>query len=171
MERAREISADASIFAAIPEIVKHQYVLIRAADKQITGIVTGTDLSEQFQQLAEPFLLLGEIENQIRRLIGNRFTVAELAAARDPTDIGRSVVSVADLSLAECIRLLENEAQWRKLTLRIDRGEFVKEAHRIRNLRNDIMHFDPDPMTSDELRLLRTFAEFLAGLSDFSMLP
>ena len=47
-----------SLFAAIPEIVKSQYVLVRdPKDKRITGIITGADLSIQFQQLAEPFYL------------------------------------------------------------------------------------------------------------------
>jgi CBS domain-containing protein len=167
MGRHHEIGADDSLFAAIPEIVEYQYVLVRAADKQITGIVTAADLSVQFRQLAEPFLLLGEIENQIRRLIEHRFTEEELAAGKDPGDTERTIASVADLSLGECVRLLENEERWQKLGLRIDRGEFVKEAHRIRTIRNDVMHFEPDPMSVDELSLLRRFAEFLSTLSEF----
>jgi len=42
--------------------VTHEYVLIRAADRRICGIVTTSDLGLQFLQLGEPFLLLGEIE-------------------------------------------------------------------------------------------------------------
>jgi CBS domain-containing protein len=171
MGRPIEISADTSLFAAIPQIIGHQYVLVRAADKQISGIVTSADLSEQFQRLAEPFLLLGEIENQIRRLVENRFTEEELGAGKDPADLDRTITSVADLSLGECIRLLENEERWRKLGLRIDRTEFIKEAHRVRNIRNDVMHFDPDPMSAEELFLLRRFAQFLSSLAEFFVLP
>jgi CBS domain-containing protein len=172
MEQHREIASDASIFAAIPEIVLNQYVLVRdPKDKRITGIITGSDLSLQFQQLAEPFLLLGEIEHQIRRLIENRFTEAELGGAKDPTDTERAIGSVADLSFGECIRLVENEDRWTKLGLKIDRVEFVKEAHRIRVIRNDVMHFDPDPMTDDELLALRRFANFVGDLSKFSAPP
>ena len=75
-----EVSADESVFSVIPIIVENQYVLVRdPKDRRITGIVSATDLSLQFQQLAEPFLLLGEIEHHIRRLIENKFTQAELA--------------------------------------------------------------------------------------------
>jgi predicted transcriptional regulator len=155
-----DVSSDESIFSVIPTIVANQYVLVRdPKDRKITGIVTPADLS--FQQLAEPFLLLGEIEHLIRRLIENKFTQAELSTARDPNDQDRGIDSVADLTLGECIRLLENQDSWTKLMLPIDRVEFIKEAHRVRN---DVMHFDPDPMPQADLGVLRSFASFLEKL-------
>lgn len=86
MDSHQEIRAELSLFQAIPVIVQHQYVLVRGGDSRITGIVTATDLSLQFQQLAEPFLLLSEIENHVRRLLGDNFTPEELAVVRDPND-------------------------------------------------------------------------------------
>src|SRR5262245_17329689 len=53
MDRHHEIRSDMSLFQANPRIVQYQYVLIRGSDKRITGIVTATDLSLRFQQLAE----------------------------------------------------------------------------------------------------------------------
>ena len=35
-------------------------------------------MSLRFQQLAEPFLLLGEIENHIRRLIDGKFSLEDV---------------------------------------------------------------------------------------------
>lgn len=92
MEPWREITVDASLFAAIPAIVEHQYVLVRAPDRRIGGIVKTTDLSLQFRQLAEPFLLLGEIENHIRRLIDGKYTLDEVRSAMhfDPDGIPES---------------------------------------------------------------------------------
>jgi hypothetical protein len=55
-------------------IAQHQYVLVQAPGRTITGIVTSTDLSLQFQQLTEPLLLLDEIEQHIRMLIVGKFT-------------------------------------------------------------------------------------------------
>jgi hypothetical protein len=43
--------------------------LVQAPDRTICGIVTAADFSEQFRILAEPFVLIGEIENNIRKLI------------------------------------------------------------------------------------------------------
>lgn len=50
------------------------------------------------------------------------------------------------------------------MTHRVDRAEFVKEAHGVRDIRNDVMHFDPDPMPEMDLNTLRGFAAFLESL-------
>jgi hypothetical protein len=63
MDPHHEISVNAPLFEAIHSIVEHDCVLVRAVNKKICGIVTTTDLSMQFAQLGEPFLLLGQIEN------------------------------------------------------------------------------------------------------------
>ncbi len=164
MDPLQEIRADSSLFQAIPIIVQHQYVLIRGSDNRITGIVTASDLSLQFQQLAEPFILLGEIENHIRRIIGDRFSIDELANASDPGDAERKVESVADLTFGEYIRLLEHPDRWARLNLSIDRATFCKRLDRVRSIRNDVMHFDPDGIPPEDLERLRDFARFLQRL-------
>jgi hypothetical protein len=159
-----EIPSDTSLFQAIPTIVQHQYVLVRGPDKRITGIVTGTDLSEQFQLLTEPFLLLGEIENYVRDFIAAKFSVEDLRLARDPSDQQRNVDSVADLSFGEYLRLLENPDRWEKLGLRIDRPTFCVSLDRVRRIRNDVMHFDPDGIPPGDVDHLRHFSRFLRQL-------
>ena len=62
MEPAQEIGIEESLFSAIAIIAANDYVLVRALDKKISGIITASDFNVQFQQLAEPFLLVGEIE-------------------------------------------------------------------------------------------------------------
>jgi hypothetical protein len=84
MEAHQEVAADLSLFQAIPVIVKFGYVLVRSVDNRSNGIVTATDLSVQFLRLAEPFLLLSEIEQHVRRLTGGHFTKSELQEACDP---------------------------------------------------------------------------------------
>ena len=85
------------------------YALVRSVvDNKIVGIITTSDLSLQFQQLSEPFLLLGEIENHIRRIIDGRFTKEQLEAAKDGTDSERAVKSASDLTFGEYKRPLES---------------------------------------------------------------
>ncbi|HEX8507157.1 MAG TPA: CBS domain-containing protein [Hymenobacter sp.] len=161
MEPHQEIRASDSIFAAITVVNQHDYVLVRGDDRKITGIITAADLNNQFQKLAEPFLLLGEIENQIRRLIDNRFTAAELEYAKNPADTEREISSVADLTFGEYVKLLENPEKWNKLQLLIDRERFIEKLEQVRRIRNDVMHFDPDPVPQKQQKLLRDFAQFL----------
>jgi hypothetical protein len=170
MEQHQEISAEVSLFAAIDIIIQHEYVLIRDSSKKISGIVTTSDLSLQFLQLGEPFLLLGEIENQIRRLIHGKFSKDELADARDPSDSTRQISSEADLTFGEYIRLLENPSRWSSLKIKIDRGVFVDRLNKVRQIRNDVMHFDPDGIAESDLKILRDFVGFLQNLSKLGVI-
>lgn len=165
MDLHREIRSDASLFEAIPVIVEHQYVLVRDGQNKISGMVTTSDLSEQFRQLSESFLLIGEIENHIRSLIDGKFTVEELAANRDPSDEGREVERVDDLSVGEYKRLLENPEHWDKLSLKVvARKYFVEQLENIRDVRNRVMHFEPDGIEEGELEILRRFTNLLRKL-------
>jgi predicted transcriptional regulator len=161
MDQSFEISSDASLFIAISLIVQNECVLIRDSTKRITGIVTASDISVQFHQLAEPFLLLSEIENHVRSLIASKFDKADLQEAKDPGDQNRTINDVNDLTFGEYVRLLQNEAKWDKLGTKMDGKVFVKGLDKMREIRNDVMHFDPDGIGGDELKSLRDFAQFL----------
>lgn len=141
-------------------------MLVRAQDKKISGIITASDFNIQFRKLAEPFLLVGEIENGVRQILHGKFTKAELNAAKAPGDDEREIEGVADLTFGEYIRLVESEKRWKKLKLAIDRVEFVKRLDCIREIRNDVMHFDPDGLEDADLEKLREFAQFLKRLRD-----
>lgn len=164
MDPAFEIKASASLFEAIRLIVEHDCVLVRSGDNKITGIVTTADLSEQFAKLGEPFLLLGQTENHIRYLIAGKFTKKELKEARDPADADREIDDVSDLTLGECLRLLQEPKRWDKIGIKVDRERFVSELDAVRLIRNDVMHFDPDGVGDEALATLRRFAAFLQRL-------
>lgn len=109
-------------------------------------------------------MLLSEIENLIRNMIGNRFTKEELASARDPNDEGRMIEDVSDMAFGEYIRLLQKPDRWGQLLLAVDREIFCENLDRVRQIRNDVTHFDPDGITDRELFELRDFANFLKQL-------
>lgn len=71
---------------------------------------------------------------------------------------------MADLSFGEYVRLLENDAQWQKIRLPIDRGVFCNLLDKVREIRNDVMHFDPDGVPPEDLERLRYFANLLQRL-------
>ena len=161
----KEISSDTYIFTAVEAIATDQYVLIRNSENVISGIVTTSDISLQFRQLGEPFLLLGEIENYIRRMISNKFNKEELIAVCDPSDSGRNVESVSDLTFGGYHRLLENPNNWNKLSISIDREVFIKNLEEIRLIRNDVMHFDPDGIADEDLSKLRIFVNLMQTIA------
>ncbi len=166
MEPAHVVSIDDSLFSVIAKIAERNCVLVQANDKTICGIVTASDFNDQFRRLAEPFLIVGEIEKGIRQILHGKFTSRELEAAKAPGEDGRAIEGVADLTFGEYIRLIEPEKRWKKLNLEVDRVEFIEKLSKIRDVRNDVMHFDPDGLEPSDMDLLREFAQFLKRLRD-----
>ncbi|KQY88073.1 MULTISPECIES: HPP family protein [unclassified Brevundimonas] len=164
MEKAYEVRHSDSMFDVIQTIVARDCVLVRSEENRISGIITASDLSVQFRQLSEPFLLLSEIENLLRIMIDRRFDVEELRGCVDEEDAERQVIGVADLTFGEYIRLLENPERWAKFGIAIDRTIFCKGLDDVRRIRNDVMHFDPDGVPPSDLERLRDYTRFLSRL-------
>lgn len=167
MQPHKELSYDTYIFSAIEFVISNEYALIRGSDNVICGIVTTTDLSQQFRELGEPYLLLGEIEKYIRKMLLNKYTLKDLQAACNPSDKDRAIHKVSDLSLGEYIRLIENPDQWEKLSLNIDREVFIGKLEEIRQIRNDVMHFDADNIAERDVKKLREFVRLLQNLARY----
>lgn len=81
---------------------------MRQIDGIYSGIVTTADLSNQFAVLANPFLLAGEIERRLRRIVDRCFGVGDLQGIKDADDVFRTIESAADLTLGEFQRLLQD---------------------------------------------------------------
>lgn len=152
------------LLARIPMIVEAGFVFVQASDKQICGIVTTADLSLEFAALAKPFFLLAEVERRLRRLIDRKFNSEEIAAVVDPADTERSAASASDLTLGEAARLLENPGNWKRLGWRLDGSIFIKQLHDVRKIRNEVMHFSPDPLDEDQIRRIELFLRSLRKL-------
>ena len=156
-------SADKPLLEAISAIAEHGYVLVRGGSNTITGIVTATDLSLQFMQLAGPFLFVGEIEGHLRHLIHGKFTLQKMQEASTPEE-SPSIKGSSDLTLGAYCRLLENLENWKLLNLKIDRIEFAAHLDEVRQIRNDIMHFNPDGLSPEETKKLKDFARFFENV-------
>lgn len=161
MEEPHEVATSASLTDATREIWKHDYILVRGKDRKITGIVTAADLALQFEELALPFLLIGEIEQHLRNLVRGKFTVEEFAqAARGEKEIRGPI----DLTFGDYCRLLGHEESWKKLDVNIDRKEFIKHLEEVRIIRNDVMHFSPDGIEPEHVEQLDQLVSFLRDL-------
>ena len=167
MDEAHEISASASLFAGIKIILEHGYVLIRSNDKKITGIVTSTDITHQFEETSTPFLLLAEIENNLRSLIDAKLKKEDIIKACGEEYIPKEFSSISQLSFGNYVRILENDENWKKLSIHLDRATFCAELSEVNEIRNDVMHFDPDPLTEKNLSTLRNVAKMLDLLRSF----
>jgi CBS domain-containing protein len=163
MVPAEEVLINTPLIEAIGRIARQGYVLVRNDDKRVVGILTSWDLNEILMRLSGEFLALGEIEGYLRRLLHGKFTAAELQAVS--TEEGVTITGPHELSLGEIQRLIETPQNWAKLGLAVDRAEFVKHLDRVRNIRNDVMHFDPEGIVSADLSHLEKFVILLRQIA------
>jgi predicted transcriptional regulator len=164
MDEHREISASATFFDAIRVIRESDYVLVRGPDRRIIGIVTATDIAEQFEAISTPFLLLAEIENHLRSLITKKLTKADIKRACSPEHLPEDFSATSELTFGNLVKVLDHPDNWKKLNLQLDRSTFCTELSAINRIRNDVMHFDPDPLTDQNIAKLRNVSRLFDGL-------
>ena len=162
------VNSDTSLFRVTTLIANQDFVLVRDKDRKISGIVTAADLGESFHQLGRPFLLLSEIENHLRGIIDGKFTAEEMQKVRNPNDPDREITSVSDLTFGEYVRVLQNPDKWCKVGLDVDRATFIKDLERVNEIRNDVMHFDPDGIGKEDLEFLRKETRFIQELREIA---
>jgi len=164
MDSAKELPIDASLFAGIPIIADHDYVLIRAENKELTGIVTASDIAFQFEDISKPFLLLAEIENQLRSLINRKLNKEDIKKANADEFLAPDFDGVRALTFANCVAALSHPENWDKLNFGMDRKVFCAELAEVNKIRNAVMHFNPDPPNEDAMHRLHNISNLLGTL-------
>jgi len=160
------LNYDTPILEAISVVIEKEFVLVSKNDKTISGIVTIADISNQFLLVTEPFLLLEQIENHIRQLLDKKFLIEELKTFCQNNE--KDIEFIDDLSFGDYIFILSNPDNWDKLNLKIERSYFIKHLDKIRIIRNDVMHFDPEGITKEQKNDLNKMAKFLMELKKYN---
>lgn len=155
------LNYDEPLFNAVKVVLEKEVVLVRQKDGIISGIVTATDIGGQFISMAEPFLLIEQIENHIRKLLDNKFELTDLTFENIQEEKPKEIKSLSDLTFGQYVRLFENPAKFEKLKINIDRGLLSTKLEEVRRIRNDVMHFDPDGISPANLEQLRQTLNFL----------
>lgn len=151
---------------AVEAVYKNTFIVVKNEKEELCGMVTTTDLSSQFLTWTKPFILLEEIENQLRQLLDDKFYIEDLKQLCQ--DSGREVKSIDDLTFGEYLRLIENPKNWNQLSLiGVDKGLFQKQLEEVRKIRNDVMHFEPEGLTDNQTQTLIEIANFLRSLTKY----
>ena len=149
------------LFDAIKQVIKKGVVFVLNKENKIKGPVTTFDLNEQFIVQIEPYILLEQIENYIRLILHNKIILEDIFKLLTIEDKEREPTSLSDMTFGEYLRIFENNEMWRVIGLPFDRADFVNDLDDIRKIRNGVMHFHPDSISSKELDMLRRISKFL----------
>lgn len=153
------LSYEMPILSAVEIIKEKEVVLVQKKDKTISGLVTITDIAEEFFGLVEPFLYLGQIETSLRVLLDDKFSREELIDVKFRDD-NREIYSVSDLTFNEYIQLLRKGNNWSRINLPLDKDEFCKKLEEVRDIRNEVMHFSSDQLAEVQEKTLKQIAQF-----------
>ena len=165
---SRDISVleyETPLLEAIKIVIKEEFAVVQREDKTLSGIITLADVSEQFMSIAEPFLFLEEIENHIRQVLHGKLLIEEVIKSCATSDATRTITHIDDLNFGEYVRIFEHPELWKKLNLSVDKSLFVKQLDKVRQIRNDIMHFEPEGITVAQLGDLRNMSKFMIAIS------
>lgn len=154
------IQVNNDLLEQLPKIVRSGFAFVRNTDDRICGIVTTADLSEQFDYLARPFFVIGEIERRLRRRIDDRVPLETLQSIGG----GTSVQGAKNLAFGKLVDLLRNSHRWNLLGWNVDRRVFVPDLDEVRKIRNAVMHFNSEPLSREQLDHLHKFAAWLRRL-------
>lgn len=97
-------------------------------------------------------------------LLDEKFLVDDIKAFYAAEELENEIEYIDDMTFEQYIRLIEKPDNWQKLNLRIERAPFIKQLDNIREIRNDIMHFDPEGITSDQKTAHVNMAKFLTEI-------
>ena len=157
---AQVIDSNASLFDAFLAIEKFGYVLARSKERYITGIVTSADFAAELNQHTYAFICIRTIEMLVRKKLHPQVLLADLAGLEEHSR-ARLNSDPALLTFGENIRLLEHDQIWARLNVIVDRTEVTQRLHDIREVRNEVMHFSPDPLDDDQKKSLKQMEDFL----------
>ncbi len=148
----------------LPTLEVVDFIFVRDVKNAVAGIVTPADVVHAYGELATPFFLIGELDQLLRQVIVRTFKLEEVISLCGSGT--RSPESFDDLTLGHYRRVLENADSWEKLRWPLDRLTFVRRLEELRQLRNDIMHFNNPDLPTDAVDKLRNFIRLLHKYGD-----
>lgn len=157
---AVEVPYTADLIASLPVIQSQEFVFVRGADNSVTGIVTLTDVVEVYAQMASPFFMIGRIDQSLRRIAEGTFSMETITPLCDPSG-QRNLDAYDQLTMGDYQRIFENPGCWESLGWSLHRKTFCARLNQIAKVRNNLMHFNNDPLPGDIVSMLQNFIHVL----------
>ncbi len=159
-EEAVWVNAGDGFTKLISSLQIHDAVLVKQG-REFVAIFTSADIADLYAELADSFIVLGEIEDLLRSILERgAFTASELRDICGEYESGE-INRIDDLSFGSYLRILASEERWQRLRLMLDRSSFVADLDQTREIRNAVMHFDPDGLTPEQLKHLHGVCDLL----------
>lgn len=146
------VDLHSDLFASVGPITEQGYVLVTYRGL-LSGIVTASDLTREFENLTLPFLTIGRCEQELRRIARVKFEAA----------LKHSGTSVDEITFGRLQQFFKKN--WDSLGWSLSRDEFFGWLDATRKLRNSIAHFDnQDKDTRADLETVHRLTRWLRSV-------
>lgn len=125
------------------------FIFVMGEDNSVGGIVTVQDLVEEFGRDRYPLALLEELELRLRLNLQRRCNDEDVRSSQ------ARATKLSDVTMGNYPFLLADDTIWGKLNwIGVDRETLKESVRGCAQLRNDMMHFSPDPIEASRIALL-----------------
>jgi CBS domain-containing protein len=117
----------------------------------LVGILTPMDVLSYLRDIANPFVLLAEIELSLRRIVGASVTDDELQACAEQCLSGKyppdeMPTKLSDMTFNDYVQIIGDGRNWPHFEVAFGAGDWLrkrtaKRLKEVRELRNDVFHF------------------------------
>ncbi|MFV2110476.1 hypothetical protein, partial [Micromonospora sp. LOL_015] len=159
----RVFDYDTRLLDVIGTLRRDGFIFVRDFERKITGIITAADVVHKYDETATPFFLIGEIDQELRQLLQN--TLDEDVIRDACSAANQPFRSLNSMSVGQYQAVLDNPSCWAQLGWPLDRKLFIKRLDELRKVRNNVMHFNPDPVKPSEVSKLRNFLRIVRRYS------
>ncbi|MFC4859472.1 CBS domain-containing protein [Actinophytocola glycyrrhizae] len=157
---APEIPYDQELVDVLGVLQSVGFVFVRNERNEINGIVTAADLAHAYGDMATPFFLIGELDQLLRHIVSKHIDLADVVKLCDASG-SREIKSFDQLTMGDYERALQNPDAWAQIGTKLDRVSFCQRLGMIREVRNDIMHFNPEDIPANTVDMLRNFLRMI----------
>lgn len=150
---------DMPLTDALVKVLEYEYAFVVDDSQKLCGIVTTADLSKQYIDMTRPFVIVEQIEGDLRKIIDSKLpkeTLPGFSKGKKPVN------SADDLTFFQYKQILEKTDNWHRLGWSmVDQDYFIKRLEDVRNIRNEIMHFRFEDRDGSKLIILGNMARYL----------
>lgn len=165
LEEPAILKEEKSFVKYLKLIAKKDYVFVQNSKKELTGIITTYDMTMRFNDFLKPYMEIGLIEEALRKVIREKLDHEEVSLRYDLKDEKEVTKKVSDLTFFEYLRIIGDKENWDSGALKnLDRKTFLNHLDSIREIRNKIAHYSPNPLSESEKYQLEVTRELLLNM-------
>jgi CBS domain-containing protein len=157
---AHKVRYAQDLIDVLPTLLAEDFIFVQDATDRVAGIVTTADVVNLYGEMATPFFLIGELDQILRQIISRNFALDDLIPFCVRGGEQR-ITSLDELTMGDYQAVFANPGNWGDLKWPLDRVAFAKRLEEIRVIRNDITHFNPDPVPEGAVEKLRHMIRLL----------